>query len=711
MRQLFLDKGSLVVKEVAQPLLNEYSVLVSVHYAYMHSATNLSNLDMQDGFLSNVPHKVKRVLEAVAFQANSTKNKKNLQPHTALGYSCSGRVVSVGQKVRKCAPGDYVACIDPGYSPHTDLICVPEQCVVKITNQKKIKAASLTTLSARAMQALRRTNVQIGERVCIFGLDVIGLLMVQLAKLSGCTVVCVDKDQSRLTLAQQLGADALYNSEQDDIEREIDLLTERHGVDASFLASSTQDYFLQAASITREKGKVVFLQGATPKINKAVWQKDIDILLSNDLVGHQKNPKGVFADIRWTDNRNMVASLALIESGRLDVSPFIAEQATLKTAKRAVQRIKKNEAIGALFSYEQVSAPHADTIISPRIHDDTYTTESVDQFIPAVSDVLRIGVVGAGMFAQNCVFPFLEKSKRVSIDAVADIDIGKSKCIAEKYSIKKAFSKHEDIFNDNSIDVVVVSSGHTFHADHALRALQKGKAVLVEKPMVTDFSQLQRIYSFLKKHTHIPFAVNYGLTSSLFAQKIKAEVDNRKTPLIAHYRINRELSQDELRLQTSMGAGRIIGDTCQIIDLFCYLTQAHPVSISVEAMHSSRDDIFPTDNVSTQISFSDGSVCSLLYTTIGNSGLGTDRMELSFDGKSILMQDYSELYGFGLSSRFNETLLRPDRGYESFMAQFFDRLQQPKYVPIVDLERLHMVAELTLLIDKLACEGGGKKEM
>ena len=50
-------------------------------------------------------------------------------------------------------------------------------------------------------------------------------------------------------------------------------------------------------------------------------------------------------------------------------------------------------------------------------------------------------------------------------------------------------------------------------------------------------------------------------------------------------------------------------------------------------------------------------------------------------------------------------------GYETVMSDFFTALQQPEYVPLVDLERLHMVAQITLLIDQLACEGGGKKEM
>ncbi len=711
MRQLFLDKGNLVIKEVAQPLLHDYSVLVSVHFAYIFSSTDLTNFDAQEGFLGNVPHKVKRVLEAVASHAVSSKSRNTTKPHTALGYSCSGHVVSVGKKVRKFAPGDYVACVDPGYSPHTDLICIPEQCAVKITNKKKIKAASLTTLAACALQALRRAQVQIGERVCIFGLDAVGLLVAQLAKLAGCTVIGIDTEQSRLDLAKKLGANAVYNLDQDTIVRELDLLTERHGIDVSFLVASSETHFSYAAQVTREKGKVVLLQSGSAQLDQQVWQKDIDILLSHDISGNYILPETSFTDTRWTDNLNMLTCLELIENGSLNVVPFIEEQITIQNIHESVKRIQKKNAIGFVLSHKQNAAPEAICPALSHVNDTVIHTSLGEKFVPAISDVLRVGIIGAGEFTQKIVLPHIAKLKNVRVDGMVDADISKSQYVAKKYDIKKTFAKQEELFSDNLIDVIVIASCHTFHADHALRALKEGKAVLLEKPMVTDFLQLQRMCSFLQKHKNIPFSVNYGLSFSPFAQKIKKMVMQRKTPLIMHYRINRELDHTELRTQSGMGAGRIIGDTCQIIDLFCYFTEAHPVSISVEAMHSARDDIFPTDNVSTQISFSDGSVCSLLYTTLGNADMGADRMELFYDGKAILMEDYMELYGFGLSSWFNETLSKPDQGYEVFMTHFFSALQQDKYVPPIDSERLHMVAEITLLIDKLACEGGGKKEL
>jgi hypothetical protein len=70
-----------------------------------------------------------------------------------------------------------------------------------------------------------------------------------------------------------------------------------------------------------------------------------------------------------------------------------------------------------------------------------------------------------------------------------------------------------------------------------------------------------------------------------------------------------------------------------------------------------------------------------------------------------------ELYGFGLPSWFNDTITSPDKGHEALLEQFFSAINQETFQSPISLERLHMVAELTLLIDQLACEGGGNKEL
>ena len=229
--------------------------------------------------------------------------------------------------------------------------------------------------------------------------------------------------------------------------------------------------------------------------------------------------------------------------------------------------------------------------------------------------------------------------------------------------------------------------------------------------MVTTFEQLEQIRSTLNNYPNAPLCVDYNRSFSPFINKIKHVIKNRHTPLMINYRMNAGFIPKEHWIQTKVGAGRIIGEACHIFDLFCYLTDAKPVSVSVEAVHASREDIFPTDNFTAHVRFSDGSVCSLIYTALGHVKPGKELMEIFFDSKTIVMDDYLSLDGYGLAPWFQETVSYPEKGHEQLIGRFFDGLRTPEFNPPISYERLDMVAELTLIIDQIACEGGGSKEL
>ena len=121
--------------------------------------------------------------------------------------------------------------------------------------------------------------------------------------------------------------------------------------------------------------------------------------------------------------------------------------------------------------------------------------------------------------------------------------------------------------------------------------------------------------------------------------------------------------------------------------------------------------LFPTDNFSAQMHFSDGSIATLLYTSLGHYRLGKERMELFFDSKSIVMHDYVRMTGYGLPSSFSATATIPDKGHETLITSFFENVKKTPFIHPIGIDHLMHVAELTLLIDKLACEGGGSKEL
>jgi predicted dehydrogenase len=177
------------------------------------------------------------------------------------------------------------------------------------------------------------------------------------------------------------------------------------------------------------------------------------------------------------------------------------------------------------------------------------------------------------------------------------------------------------------------------------------------------------------------------------------------------YRMNAGHLEKEEILQRTMGAGRLIGEACHIFDVFLYLVEAEPISVSVESLKPKTPYLFPTDNFSAQISFVDGSICTLIYTSLGNPSMGKERLEVYFDGKSIVMDDYISLEGYGLPMAFNEYVKYPNTGQATLINKFVKAVQKTPYEPPLELSRLYQATELTLVIDELALRGGGEKNL
>ena len=55
----------------------------------------------------------------------------------------------------------------------------------------------------------------------------------------------------------------------------------------------------------------------------------------------------------------------------------------------------------------------------------------------------------------------------------------------------------------------------------------------------------------------------------------------------------------------------------------------------------------PTDNFTATIRYTDGSVCTLLYSAQGGQGLPKEAFELHVDGRSFILDDYRRLRSFG----------------------------------------------------------------
>ena len=710
MRQVFLNKGAIALKEVCEPALEDHSMLISVYHSLIIPETEKSIIAQSEKeiILKNIPEKIRMIFNSISsknIESVSDIIKKNIYGEIkAIGHSCSGKVIAVGKKVTQFRPGDYVACAGNGFANHADIVCIPESFAVKLKNKDFLQQASFVTVGALAFDSIKKAQLQIGQTVCIVGLDLLGLLTAQIAKLSGCKVIGIDPHPARLAKALEIGIQIILNPTSENIVQEISYLTNHEGADCTIITNHIDNIIDLAVDFSKQQGKIVLSQYKYPiNLNyDQLYLKEINIInipstMQDELFLSEQHNAGIFDNLPpalQEHCKSLTHFINLVEDGLIQIDPLISHVLSINNVTDAYKKIEDKETFGVLLNF------------LPKI--DSALVQTSQTFLPAKKDTLQIGIVGAGAFTQSTLMPILSRVKNLQIQATADKNIVKSLNIAQVYGARKTVINEDELFNDNNINVVFINSPYKLQTNQTISALEKGKAVFLEKPMATNLEELHTLFSYLQKNKSAQFCVDYNRSFAPFIKKINTYTKDRTSPLMISYRINVGFIAKEQWLQRQMGSGRLIGEACHIFEMFLHLVNAQPIAVSVESLKPSNHYVFPTDNFTAQISFTDGSICTLLYTSLGHVGTGKERMEVYFDSKTIIMDDYVTLEGFGLPFSFNENVKQPNTGCEELIQNFLQAIKQENYTPPISIERLNKATELTLIVDQLALKGGGE---
>ena len=109
------------------------------------------------------------------------------------------------------------------------------------------------------------------------------------------------------------------------------------------------------------------------------------------------------------------------------------------------------------------------------------------------SSSFNIGVLGAGQIAQAAHFPAVRKAKTAQLYAICDAADDLRERMAAVHQPTTTFADYDTMLADDNIDAVIVAVADQFHVPLAIRALNAGKHVLVEKPMATTVEDAEAL--------------------------------------------------------------------------------------------------------------------------------------------------------------------------------------------------------------------------
>ena len=594
-----------------------------------------------------------------------------------LGYCNVGHVIGVGKGVTEFQVGDRVA----SNGPHAEIVCVPKNLCVKIPASVNDDAAAFTVIGAVGLQGVRLLEPAFRETIVVIGLGLIGLIAAQILRANGCRVIGFDYGQTKVDIANKLGIIAVNPAVGTDQVKFVEEQTSGIGADAVLITASAKgnEIISQSARMSRKRGRIVLVGVVGLDISRAeFYEKELRFQVScsygpgrYDDNYEQKGQDYPIAFVRWTEKRNFEAILSTIESGQLDVESLITERVPLAEYSRIYENMSGSSSIASLLVYEG----NVDTSSMVTVTERSFTKgEGV------------IGIVGAGNFTSATLLPAL-KPLDAQLKYIVSAGGLSASTLAKRAGFAFAASDYQQVLDDEEVDLLIITTRHDLHASMVIESLEAGKSVFVEKPLCLNQEELLRIDEVYKRVSDRPDApmltVGFNRRFAPFARKMKTLIGMGAVNIVATMNAG-EIPANSWVHDIDVGGGRIVGEACHFIDLCSYLTGSRVISVCMNAMGTSPEE--NTDNASILLRYENGSNAVINYFANGNKAYSKERIEVHSQGRSLILDNWRTLRGFGFKG-FSRLKKKQDKGHSEQFRLLIERVKNggPALIPFEEI--------------------------
>lgn len=714
--------GELTVLDVPPPACRPGGVLVRTSYSLISTGTEM--MKVSEARLSLLgkararPDQVRKLVDSVAQQgplATYQKAMNRLDSYTPLGYSLCGVVVEVGEGVTDIAVGDVVAAAGNEFALHAELNWVPVNLCVPVPDGIAPEHAAFATVGAIAMQGVRRGEVQLGETACVIGLGLVGQLVVRLLVAAGVRVVGVDTVPARCRMAEKAGALACAGPDADGvavIEEALAASTGGLGADQVFLAAggSSNGPVELAARLARDRARVVDIGKTRLDLPwNDYYEKELDVRFSRSYGPGRYDDRYELEGIdypagyvRWTERRNLACFLDLIASDGVEVATLVSGVRGIADAVTLYDELRTGEleGVGFLLEYPRPAVDAPPRASTPSAAPSRVAPPRRPAPVVSGRDV-RIGFVGAGNYATSMLLPQLARQEGVDLAAVATTRSLSAVNAQRKFGFGTATTDAAVVLDDPGIDAVFVVTRHHSHADLVCRALERGKAVFVEKPLALTLEQVDRVVETIERTGNDRLMVGFNRRFAPLFTDLQQRLGRVEGPMSARYLVSAgRLASSSWYLDEGLEGSRFAGEGGHFVDLLTAVTGQPPVEVrAVQAPAAAGGDLHAT------IRFGDDSVGVISYVTGGHARFPKETLDISGCGRSARLDNFTRATVWTPSGKdVKRVLTGQDKGQRATVRHFVEAVRSGGPMPVA-WDSLVLTTRATIAVGTSATTG------
>lgn len=690
-----LRTGETLLLDVPVPLVRKGCVLIRSRKSLVSAGTErmLIEFSKANFFLKarQQPDKLRLIIDKIRSDGlwKTTRSVlRRLDQLLPLGYCNVGDVVAIGESVEGFTIGDRVV----SNGPHAEVVCVPVNLVAKVPDNVPDHEAVFTVLGAVGMHGVRLLAPALGERVAVIGLGLIGLMVVDILRAQGCEVVGIEPDEDRRRIAAEKAAKTI-----DPRKCTGKSISEQFGeMDGVIITASSKsgNVISMASAISRKKGKIVLIGDVPLHLNRSdFYQKELKFQVScaygPGRYDHAYEEQGIdypLHYVRWTVKRNFQEVLRLLGNGSLDVKPLASNIVPFENYLNIYQRSSRT--LGTLIDYTGKCKTSETVVPNP-------ANAFVKQKVVAA-------VIGAGNFASMTLLPCLRGK---CVKYIASAGGLKAAELAAKYGIPCIATDYRRILEDDEVNLIIIATRHDQHVAIAADALRTGNHVFVEKPLSIDARGIEDVKTaFQNAPLLVSLTVGFNRRYAPHITKMRELLEGGPMNVVvtvnAGYVVENAWIHDSVR-----GGGRLVGEACHFIDLVAWLAQSRITEVCTHAL--TVRGCVSSENATVLLRLASGSTGTVHYFSNGHSNYPKERIEVHSLGRTLILDDYKMLRGYGFEG-FREMKTNAGKGHQEQFDRLFECISSGKE-PLIPLEDIWNSSRATLAARDSMWTGGWVK--
>ena len=252
-----------------------------------------------------------------------------------------------------------------------------------------------------------------------------------------------------------------------------------------------------------------------------------------------------------------------------------------------------------------------------------------------------VGLIGCGNFPYCNVAYYLKKTAPNFLRATHDLLPPRAYSLCRDYVGAYAADGVEALLADDKVRLLYISSNHASHAEYAIRGLDAGKHVHIEKPHVVSADQLRRLDEAQGRNPQSMIFLGFNRPRSALFQRVMRAIEAQSGPLMVNWFIAGHRIDEEHWYFSEAEGGRILGNLCHWTDLTLQMVgieNAFPCEISAASAPDAKSDF------SISIVFANGSVAGITFSAKGHTFEGVREVLNAHRGDVLLsMSDFHNL--------------------------------------------------------------------